>query len=161
MSKLSIEDYLEQNGELTYRNVGVSMMPLLKQDRDLFTVIRKTDKRCSKNDVVLYKRSPNTYVLHRVIKVRKNDYVLRGDNCLNTECGVTDDDILGIMTSFVHRGKKVNVTDWRYRCYIILLQVTTPVRIPIKKSMGTIKHELRKNKAIMMAVRTIRNLHVS
>lgn len=156
MNRLSVEDYLEQNGELTYRNVGVSMLPLLKQDRDLFTVRRKTGERCRKNDVVLYKRSSNTYVLHRVIEVRKDDYVLLGDNCIRKEYGITDDDILGVMTRFVHRGKRIEVTDRRYRCYVVLWRAMTPIRISIKKSVGTIKHELRKNKAITMAVEHFR-----
>ena len=34
----SIEDYLNERGTLTYSNVGTSMMPLLRQGRDLFTV---------------------------------------------------------------------------------------------------------------------------
>ena len=32
------EECLEKYGTLTYRNVGVSMLPLLKQGRDIFTV---------------------------------------------------------------------------------------------------------------------------
>ncbi len=35
---ISYEEYLERNGSLTYTNSGVSMLPLLRQGRDLFTV---------------------------------------------------------------------------------------------------------------------------
>lgn len=41
MIKITYEEYLEKNGSMTYSNVGVSMMPLLKQGRDLFTVRKK------------------------------------------------------------------------------------------------------------------------
>ena len=48
------EEYLEKNGTLTYSNVGTSMMPLLRQGKDLFTVTRKGPERCKAGDVVLY-----------------------------------------------------------------------------------------------------------
>ena len=117
MINTTYEEYLEKHGELTYSNVGVSMMPLLKQGRDLFTVKKKGKKRCKKYDVVLYRRPPNSYVLHRIIEVRKNDYVILGDNCINKEYGITDDDILGVMTRYVHKGKEHTVNETGYRLY--------------------------------------------
>ena len=35
---VSYEEYLNKHGTLTNTNVGVSMLPLLRQGRDLFTV---------------------------------------------------------------------------------------------------------------------------
>lgn len=120
MNKTTYEKYLEENGQLTYKNVGVSMLPLLKQGRDLFTLNRKTSERCKKYDVVLYRRPPDKYVLHRIIEVREEDYVIRGDNCINNEYGITDKDILGVMTSFIHKGKEYSVNDFRYKVYYVL-----------------------------------------
>lgn len=120
MSKISYEEYLEKNGTLIYRNIGVSMLPLLKQGRDLFIVEKKTENRCKKYDVVLFKRFDNKYVLHRVIKVNKDDYTIRGDNCVNKEYGVKDEDILGVMTSFVRKGKTYTVDNRLYRIYSVL-----------------------------------------
>ena len=87
---MTYEEYLEKNNTLTYTNVGVSMMPLLRQGRDLFTVTKKTGRRCKAGDVVLYRRPPNKYVLHRIIAVRPNDYVILGDNCIGREYGIKD-----------------------------------------------------------------------
>ena len=53
---MTYEEYLEQNGEMTYTNRGISMLPLLKQGRDLFTIRKKGAERCQKYDVVLYRR---------------------------------------------------------------------------------------------------------
>ena len=36
--KTAYEEYLRKYHTLTYKNVGVSMLPLLKQGRDSFTV---------------------------------------------------------------------------------------------------------------------------
>ena len=117
MNKTTYEDYLEKNGEMTYSNVGVSMLPLLKQGRDLFTVRKKGRERCNKYDVVLYRRPPSSYVLHRIIKVREKDYVILGDNCITREYGITDNDIIGVMISYVHNGKKHSVNEFTYRLY--------------------------------------------
>ena len=50
---LSYEEYLEQNGSMTYTNVGRSMLPLLRQGKDLFTLEKKGPERCRVADVFL------------------------------------------------------------------------------------------------------------
>ena len=141
MTELTYEEYLEKNGSMTYSNVGTSMMPLLKQGRDLFTVTKKGSERCRKYDVVLYRRPPDKYVLHRVIKVRESDYVILGDNCINKEYGITDDDILGVMTSFVHKGKQHTVNDMTYRIYSHLWVDLSFFRVKLKKLRMKIKRK--------------------
>lgn len=130
---MTYEVFLESNGELTYTNVGTSMMPLLKQHRDLFTVRRKGSARCRAGDVVLYRRPPNKYVLHRVVEVRKNDYVILGDNCINKEYGITDGDIIGVMTGYVRKGRTHTVKDRSYRIYKAYIMHTIPLRVLFKK----------------------------
>ena len=132
-SGVSIEEYLKQHDTLTYRNVGASMLPLLKQGRDLFTVTRKTDERCRKYDVALYKRKDGAYVLHRIVEVRKDDYVFLGDNCIEKEYGITDQDIRGIMVSFVHRGNSYSVEDFCYRLYVRIWCAMYPLRCAYKR----------------------------
>ena len=56
MPKLTLEECLAKNGFLTYRIRGVSMQPMLRQGRDLFTVVPKGSERYKKYDVVLYRR---------------------------------------------------------------------------------------------------------
>ncbi|SDB57133.1 hypothetical protein SAMN02910317_02975 [Ruminococcaceae bacterium FB2012] len=130
---MTFEEYLENNGELTYTNVGTSMMPLLKQHRDLFTVKRKGKERCKAGDVVLYKRPPDKYVLHRIVEVRPDSYIIIGDNCVSKEYGISDSDILGVMTSYVRKGKSHTVSDRSYRLYSAYIMHTIPVRTAFKK----------------------------
>lgn len=136
MNRTTYEEYLEKNGELTYTNVGVSMLPMIKQGRDLFTLKKKTDERCKKYDVVLYRSKKGQYILHRVVKVRQNDYVILGDNCLNKEYGITDADILAIMTGFVRRGKEYSVDDVGYLLYARLWYFIYPIRHLWKRIMS-------------------------
>ncbi|MBQ8548352.1 MAG: S24/S26 family peptidase [Lachnospiraceae bacterium] len=116
MIKTTYEEELNRTGRFTYTCSGVSMLPLLRQHKDLFT-IEKKQGRYEKYDVVLYKRPPKSYVLHRVVEVREKDYVILGDNCINKEYGIRDEDILGVMTSFVRDGKEVPVSHKGYRMY--------------------------------------------
>lgn len=147
MNKTNIPQYLAEHGELTYRIVGVSMNPLLRQDRDLITVLRtdlaKKDKngRFHNHDVVLYKRhSDGAYVLHRIVEVREKDYVILGDNCVKREYGISDEDILGVMTSFVRDGKTIQVTDPLYKAYVELWCALEPFRGPAKLAHTGARH---------------------
>lgn len=136
MPKLTLEESLAKNGFLTYRIRGVSMQPMLRQGRDLFTVVPKGSERCKKYDVVLYRRPSDPYVLHRIIEVRPDSYVILGDNCIAKEYGIRDEDILGVLTSFQHNGHTVSVSDWRYRLYSRGWVFFQPVRIFCKRVKG-------------------------
>ena len=133
----SIEDYLNERGTLTYSNVGVSMMPLLRQGRDLFTVRKKGPERCKVGDVVLYKRPPDKYVLHRIVEVRRDSYVILGDSCVNREYGIRDSDILGVMTGYIRDGKEHSVTEQAY------LDYTARILRNEKKRVARIRLKLR------------------
>ena len=130
--KTSFEEYLRQHDTLTYTNVGVSMLPLLRQGKDLFTVRRKGPQRCQRGDVVLYRRG-NAYVLHRVIEVRPADYMILGDNCVAREYGIRDEDILGVMTGYVRGGREHSTQDAGYRLYSWWILHTIGARVFLKK----------------------------
>lgn len=140
--KISFEEYLKQNETLTYTNVGTSMMPLLRQGKDLFTVVRKGPERCKTGDVVLYKRN-RQYVLHRIIEVREHDYVILGDNCIRKEYGITDQDILAVMTGFVRDGKEYSVNDKQYQAYTKFMLGTAGARTLTKRITWKLKRILK------------------
>ncbi len=142
----SFAEYLETHDTLTYANVGVSMLPLLRQGRDLFTVRRKGPGRCTAGDVVLYRRPPDQYVLHRVIEVRPEDYVILGDNCARKETGVRDGDILGVMTAYVRGGKEHSVEEAGYRLYSFIWMHTIGLRIGLKRIRRTLGRMVRRVK---------------
>ena len=134
---MSFEGLLEQEGYLVYTNVGVSMMPLLRQHRDIIEIHRKDQNvRCARYDVVLYKRG-NKYILHRVLRVREKDYVICGDHNIRREYGVTDNQIIGIMTRVIRDGKSIYPTDWKYKMYVHLWCDFYHVRAAILYAMMT------------------------
>ena len=126
---------------MTYTNVGVSMLPLLRQGRDLFILEKKGPERCRVGDVVLYRRGEK-YVLHRVVEVREKDYVILGDNCVAREYGITDDDVIAVMTGFVRSGKEHSVTDFGYRLYSALWLRTEKPRVFLKRGRAWLRRHL-------------------
>lgn len=143
MSKSTFEEQLEKYGSFTYKNVGVSMMPLLKQGRDAFTVRRKEpDERLKKYDVALYHREKK-YVLHRVLEVVDGGYIIRGDNCISKE-HVKEEDIMAVMTHYVHNGKSHAVTDKAFINYTKRMLFFSPFRIFYRKSKLKLKRFIKK-----------------
>ena len=115
----SIVGVLKEDGYLIYRIMGDSMMPLIDQRTDLVT-IKPVEGPCRRYDIALYKRDSGQYVLHRILKRRKADYVICGDNRWQLEYGITDSHILGVMTALVRNGKTIPLTGFRYWCYVHL-----------------------------------------
>ncbi len=145
MNKSTFEEELERKGKLTYICVGVSMLPLLRQRKDIITIAKKQG-RCKKYDVALYKRPNGSYVLHRVVEVREKDYVILGDNCVNKEYGITDENILGVMTSFVRGGREYSVNNGLYRLYSKLWYALYPLRRGLKKAKSTLGRIVKRKK---------------
>lgn len=145
MNKSTFEQELERKGKLTYICVGVSMLPLLRQRKDIIT-IEKKQGRCKKYDVALYKRPNGSYVLHRVVEVREKDYVILGDNCVNKEYGITDENILGVMTSFVRGSREYSVNNRLYRLYSKLWYAIYPMRRLMKKAKSAIGRIVKRKK---------------
>ena len=124
----TFEDILEKDGRLVYTNVGTSMMPLLRQRRDLMVIEKKGPERLHWLDVPLFKRDNGQYVLHRVMWVRKNDYVLCGDNQWYLERGITDKHILGVLTQVDRDGKRLDMRSTKMRLYGLFQWLIYPLR---------------------------------
>ena len=130
----SLKKYLSEQGKIISSNVGVSMLPLLRQGKDLFFIEKKGAERCKVGDVVLYRRK-RQYVLHRIIEVRPDDYVILGDNCTLKEYGIKDSDILAVMTSFIRNGREHSVNELAYRVYSFVWLKLAPMRIFLKRKV--------------------------
>ena len=129
--KHKIEDILQKEGCLVTTTAGVSMYPMLRNRRDT-VVVRPAAGRLKKYDVALYKRG-ESYVLHRVVKVLPDGYVICGDNCLNREYNITEENILGVLTECYRGEKKLNLEGWPYRIYVRLWCAAYPLRYGWKK----------------------------
>lgn len=142
MNNSSFEEEIEKKGKLIYTNVGDSMMPYIRQGRDLL-VIEKPQGRLKKYDVPLYKRDSGQYVLHRILKVRNDDYVICGDNRWQKEYGISDRHIIGVLTGIIRNGKNMPVTNKKYRLFVHLWCDFYPIRAFILHGINFIKRRLK------------------
>ena len=109
MMRSAIQEELDKNGITVCTTRGDSMEPLLANRRDIVTIQKiEPGQRLKKYDVPLYRRDGGeNYVLHRILKVREQDYVICGDNRWRPEYGIMDRHLVGVMTGIVRKGKEV------------------------------------------------------
>lgn len=124
---VTLVDELENKSHIIYTVTGVSMMPLLRQNRDLVVIEKLVDVDTSDKteisidklkvgDAVLFRRG-DKLVLHRIIEIRGDDYIIMGDNQYVPEL-VRRSQLLGVMTSIVRDGEEIKVTDPNYQKYV-------------------------------------------
>lgn len=128
----SFESVLERMGVLAYTCVGRSMLPFLRERRDVVLIRRKGDEPCKRLDVVLFKRlgaeGRGDYVLHRVLRVNGDgSYWIVGDNCASGET-VRDGQVLGVLYAVVRDGKQVDADNMLYRIPVHLWCGLWPLR---------------------------------
>lgn len=140
---VSFEEMLAKYGCFFYTNVGSSMMPLIRQRRDVIEIRKKEPGRCKQYDVVLYKRN-GQYILHRILKVLPTGYLIAGDNNFFVERDITDADILGVMKRVIRNGKDITMDDPLYRLYVHLWCDYYPVRMFLLRGKAFIGRCLRK-----------------
>ncbi|MBR1757300.1 MAG: S24/S26 family peptidase [Lachnospiraceae bacterium] len=155
---IDFKTYLEKNGTLTYWNRGVSMRPLIRQDKDLFSLKHKDlvlaergETRLRKYDVVLYIRHDGAYVLHRIVQVRANDYAILGDNTYRLETGITDTDVIAVMTGYARGGEHWHsVEETGYQLYSKIWVGIYPLRkvlVGIRHLLGRIYRKAFRKKS--------------
>ena len=125
-SKRQIEDVLAEEGLFVSTTVGVSMFPMLRNRRDTI-IVMPYEGRLKKYDVPLYKRGSD-YILHRIIEVLPDSYVICGDNCIQKEYGITDEQILGVLTGFYRGSKQIDMDSWGYKLYVRVWCKLYPIR---------------------------------
>lgn len=114
----NVEQELRQHGKCVIQTVGVSMEPLLHH-RYSTVVLQSVRRPLRRGDVVLFRRpAGGEYVLHRIVRVTADGFLIRGDNCLFAEA-VTPLQILALMTGFWNGDRFTDcATDAAYRRYV-------------------------------------------
>lgn len=144
---VDIKAFMDQNGFFMNTTVGMSMYPMLRPKRDT-VLIYPYEGRLKKYDVPLYKVGDN-YILHRIIKVLPDSYIIRGDNRMDKEYGIRDEDIIGVLTSFYRDEKQIELNSFRYFIYVRVWHYSFPIRFLYKKCRGVAGRIKRKLKRLV------------
>ena len=137
-----IEDELSEYGTYATNTNGVSMRPLFRTHRDA-VALKKLDREIKKYDILLYTDPLGRYILHRVIGIRGNTLIMRGDNTFKKEY-VPHERVLAYMVSFNRKGKHHTVDERGYKLYSRLWNFIYPLRFvmhKIRSLFGKIKRK--------------------
>ncbi len=143
----SFEEELERSGRLAYTNVGISMLPLLREKRDVMRIERIPWKRY---DAVLFRRpgvvGRGRYIVHRILRVNRDGSCwIVGDNMTEGET-VRPEDILGVLTGVNRDGRMVEFNDLRYRLYVALWCRPWRLRFAVLRVAGLCRRALSRLK---------------
>lgn len=138
-----MEQILEE-GRLVTTAQGTSMLPWIRPGRDVL-VLEKFQENVQKYDAVLYKRKNGTYILHRILQVRENDFVLCGDNQYQKEYGIQETQILGVLKGFFRDETYIDCEKcFRYRLFVRVWCQSLSVRKGLMRCIGLSKRVWRK-----------------
>ena len=136
--KSTFEKIIAEQGRLIYPHVGDSMYPMILQNDML--IIEAVARPLKKYDIPLYKRDSGQYVLHRIISDRGGKWTMCGDNRRYKEYGISERNVIGVLTTIVREGREISVDVPRYRIYARLL--------PFRRLMLRLRDGFRKIKRL-------------
>ena len=99
------EDVLNKDGELYFTNVGYSMYPLIKEREDILHIVQSHTYK--KGDIILFKSKEDHYVLHRILKIKKDKFITAGDYNYFKDQPIVKEQILGLLISIKKKDGKV------------------------------------------------------
>lgn len=112
-----IHERLQEGQSVTMTITGTSMYPFILGGRDRVTLSPITGE-LKKNDLPLYRRRNGAFVLHRIVRVEKDgSYTCCGDHQWQLEKGLRREQMIGIATEYVRKGKHLTNRNLLYRVY--------------------------------------------
>ncbi len=108
-----INKVLDQGDTFSFMPNGISMLPTIVGGRDTVTVKKPTDK-LKKFDIILYRRKSGQFVLHRIIDLDSEKYILCGDNEVYPEKNVEHNQIIGVVTRYTRKGKIIEADSKKF-----------------------------------------------
>ncbi|MGN1114398.1 MAG: S24/S26 family peptidase [Oscillospiraceae bacterium] len=117
----TIRDVIDSGGEFVMYPKGISMLPFIKEGRDSVALVKpKGDLK--KNDIPFYKRDDGHYILHRVISAENGIYTMCGDNQVQLEKGITNSQIIAVVSYVNRKGKRIDRSSLLYKIYLFVWQ---------------------------------------
>lgn len=101
-----LRELTEQGKEVNMLISGNSMSPFLMHGRDSIR-LKKPDRKLRKGDMVFFQRKSGKFVMHRIIRVRKEGFYLLGDSQQSSEIEgpIEESQIFALITSVCRKGR--------------------------------------------------------
>ncbi len=145
----TIQEITNTGKEASFTPDGISMRPMLYGGRDEIVLVKPTFP-LKKYALPLYVRKNGNIVLHRVIKAQSingcNVYTMRGDNTFENEMGITNEQIVAVVTRFKRNGVWHSTEEKGYLLYCKIWHMVFPLRKLFKRAIGLLRRTYRKIK---------------
>lgn len=124
---------------------GSSMMPLIRRGTDPVTIapLRSPVKI---GDVVLLTTGAGRYVVHRVWKIKGKQICTLGDNCVNPDPWITEEDVLGQAVSYSRNNVRHRLDTTAARLWGRAWMAVFPLRKCCIRLKGIVRRLYRKRR---------------
>lgn len=104
---------VEDGKEVCLTISGSSMSPFLIHCRDSIYFSKPSpDRPFKKGDMVFYQRTNGTYVMHRICKIKGEDFYMIGDAQVDIEGPLKKEQIFALITKVKRKGKIIQPGDF-------------------------------------------------
>ena len=124
-----IQEMINKDKQVNLTVTGNSMFPLFAHLRDSVTV--KKFNEYKKYDIILYVRNNGDLVLHRIVKVKNNEFYLCGDNQTLIEYPIYPNQVIGKVVSFTRKGKVYDFNSFLSMFYARFWVLSLKIRKPL------------------------------
>lgn len=142
-----IELLLREGNNIQIKPQGYSMYPVLIPGRDEAVIEPIKEAMLKRGDVVLYRRNSEVtegiLVLHRIWKVADDGIYMVGDNQIEVEGPLLQEQIKGRMAGMYRKGKYISCDNFGYRLVTGVWLQLRPFRPGISKVVAVIKRFFR------------------
>ena len=105
-----ILEVLSKGGTFTFIPRGTSMLPLIREGLDS-VILSPLCEKIYPGDIILYKRDNGQFVLHRVMKVKKDSFTMCGDNQVVFEHGIRRHNMIAVVTGILRDGEEITFSE--------------------------------------------------
>jgi len=117
-----MEEQLNEGKTVSFRASGHSMLPLIRPCEELVVIENPRDK-LKMFDLPLYRRDDGAFVLHRIVRVSKGTYTMRGDNQNVLERGIKREQILAVAVGMYKNGEYISFSGVKYWIYCFMRHI--------------------------------------
>ena len=138
-----VRQQLSEKGEAFVRVTGISMKPLLFHLRDGVIIVPPDKIRLG--DIVLFDRLNGRYALHRVVHKGEKGFTMAGDNQWFMERGLSYEQVVGVVSAIVRKGKRISAENLFMKIYALALTCLTFPRIYLWKVVRPVANLFRRH----------------
>lgn len=125
-----VKELLAEKRQAVFTITGSSMLPFLGGSRDQVYLGSCDVCNLKKGDIILFQKDApsHAYILHRVHRILESGYLPMGDGNLFTDEPIRSEQVIGVVTAVVRKGKHISCHSFSWRVCSTLWRWLTPVR---------------------------------